>query len=450
MSASEKLIEQRDALVLEASTALAGEATPEANALAESRMAEADALDVRIATAKKVEERTAAIEESRKAAGVSTFATASGVTVGKEPLTYAEHSGQSFARDMIRARGLIGGIQDPESIARLQRHSKEMVEERAISSAAAAGGEFVPPLWLLNDYAEFARAARVGANLVNNLALPAGTDSINIPQITTGTLTALQAGNNQTATTRDMVTASVAATVETVAGYEDVSIQLIEQSPLSGGIDKLVFGDLMADYALQVNTAVVGAGSGTSHTLKGLITLGTDTTNGIPTTWTETTPTATNMVVSIQKALSVVARNRFRAAEAILMNPAMWYWLNSQVDSNGRPLVLPNVSGPYNAQGINGAPATPSGAAGSISGVSVFLDATMPLTYATNQSPILVGKFSDSYLFEGGIKTGVFPDVNSATLGVRFRVYGYVALAHRYAKAVSAITGTGTVAPSGF
>ena len=41
MSASEKLIEQRDALVLEASTALAGEPTEENNALAESRMAEA-------------------------------------------------------------------------------------------------------------------------------------------------------------------------------------------------------------------------------------------------------------------------------------------------------------------------------------------------------------------------------------------------------------------------
>jgi hypothetical protein len=62
----------------------------------------------------------------------------------------------------------------------------------------------------------------------------------------------------------------------------------------------------------------------------------------------------------------------------------------------------------------------------------------------------LVGKFDDSYLFESGVKTRVLPDVLSANLTVRFQVYGYAALLHRFNKSVSAITGTGTIAPSGF
>jgi len=62
----------------------------------------------------------------------------------------------------------------------------------------------------------------------------------------------------------------------------------------------------------------------------------------------------------------------------------------------------------------------------------------------------LVGKFSDSYLFESGVKTRVLNDVLSSSLTVRFQVYGYAALIHRFAKSVSAISGTGAVTPSGY
>ena len=236
--------------------------------------------------------------------------------------------------------------------------------------------------------------------------------------------------------------------------YENVSIQLVEQSPLAGGLDRLVFGDLMADYALQLNTAVVGAGDGTSGTLKGLLTLGTDTTNGFPTTWTESTPTAANGLISIAKAISKVTTNRYKAAEAIVMHPSLWYWFASQVDGNTRPLVVPvtGASQAFNAAGTVTNPGAPAGLVGTIQGVPVFIDATMPKTYgaATNQTPVLIGKFSDSFLFESGQRTRVLPDVLSGNLTVRFQVYGYAALAHRFNKSVSAITGTGTVAPSGY
>jgi HK97 family phage major capsid protein len=208
----------------------------------------------------------------------------------------------------------------------------------------------------------------------------------------------------------------------------------------------------MADYALQLNTAVVGTGDGTSGTLKGLVTLGTDTTNGIPTTWTETTPTAVNGAIAIAKAISKVVTNRYKAAEAIVMHPSMWYWLASQVDGSNRPLVVPvtGASQAFNSAGTITNPGAPAGLVGTIQGVPVFIDATVTKTYATNQSPILVGKFSDSYLFESGVKTRVLPDLLSANLTVRFQVYGYAALAHRYNKAVSAISGTGSVAPTGY
>ena len=447
MTLSTKLKEQRDALVAEVETTLAAEeVTAEALDAASVKQDEIAALDERIATADKVEARTAAIAESRKDSKVATFG---GAVVTREAMTYDKDGRNSFVRDMIGAQLR----NDRTSWERLYRHQQEVaVETRDISRTDGAGGDFVPPIYLINEYAEFARAARVTADLVTNMALPAGTDSINIPQITTGTLAAFQSADNTATTTRDMVSSTVTAPVRTISGYENVSIQLVEQSPLAGGLDRLVFGDLMADYALQLNTAVVGTGDGTSGTLKGLITLGVDTTNGIPTTWTETTPSAVNGLIAIAKGISKVTTNRFKAAEAIVMHPSMWYWFASQVDGSNRPLVVPvtGASQAFNAAGTVTNPGAPAGLVGTIQGVPVFIDATLPKTYATNQSPILVGKFSDSYLFESGVKTRVLPDVLSSNLTVRFQVYGYAALAHRFNKSVSAISGTGTVAPSGY
>ena len=447
MSLASKLKEQRDGLVAEVETTLAAEdVTAEALDAASATQEAISALDERIATAEKVEARTAALSESRKESGVKTFG---GAVVTREAMTYDKDGRNSFVRDMIGAQLR----NDRSSWERLNRHQQEVaVESRDISRTDGSGGDFVPPIYLINEYAEFARAARVTADLVTNMALPAGTDSINIPQITTGTLAAFQGADNTATTTRDMVSSTVTAPVRTISGYENVSIQLVEQSPLAGGLDRLVFGDLMADYALQLNTAVVGAGDGTSGTLKGLITLGSDSTNGIPTTWTETTPSAVNGLIAIAKGISKVTTNRFKAAEAIVMHPSMWYWFASQVDGSNRPLVVPvtGASQAFNAAGTVTNPGAPAGLVGTIQGVPVFIDATLPKTYATNQSPILVGKFSDSYLFESGVKTRVLPDVLSSNLTVRFQVYGYAALAHRFNKSVSAISGSGTVAPSGY
>ena len=230
----------------------------------------------------------------------------------------------------------------------------------------------MPPLYLTNDYAEFARAARVTADLFTNMALPAGTDSINIPAITTGTLAAFQSSDNSATTTRDMVSSTVTAPVRTVSGYENVSIQLVEQSPLAGGLDRLVFGDLMADYSLAVNTAVVSSNDGTSGTIQGLISK-YDVSTSIPVTWTETTPTAVNGLAAIAKGISKVVTNRYKDVEGIIMHPSTWYWLMSQVDGSSRPLVVPAAAGPFNANGVVANPGAAKGLVGTIHGVPCCL-----------------------------------------------------------------------------
>ena len=448
MSMLDSLRESRATAAADAAALLAGEVTTEALDAAEARHAEIKDLDSKIETAEALEARTAELKEVRAAANVPTFGPA---VVTREAMTYDKGSNNSFYRDMINANVR----NDSDAWARLARHQSEVaVETRDTTRVDGSGGDFVPPLYLINEFAEFARAASVTRNLATAMALPAGTDSINIPAITTGTRTGFQAADASSTyaptSPRDLTTATVTAPVRTISGFLNVSIQLLEQSPIAAGLDRLVFGDLIADQALQLNTAIAGNGDGTSGGLRGYTNLGTDSTNGVVTTWTEATPSVTGFIGALSKAISGVVTNRYRDVTGIVMSPSTWYWLTAQVDGQSRPIIVPTAAGPFNAQGINAMPGGAAGLAGAIMGVPVYLDATLKNAVGTNQSPILVGKFDDSYLFSGGTKTRVLPDVLSASLSVRLQSYEYVAFAHRFNKAVTAITGTGTVTPSGY
>src|SRR5439155_8461080 len=72
------------------------------------------------------------------------------VAVGQEPLTYERHNrnGNYYLRDLFYA-----GKGDMAAQERLQRHRREvLVEQRTdLSSTAGQGGEFEPPIWLMNE-----------------------------------------------------------------------------------------------------------------------------------------------------------------------------------------------------------------------------------------------------------------------------------------------------------
>lgn len=432
----EALREQRAAKAAEAADLLAGEATEDALAAVEARHAEIEKIDADIVKVEAAEARTAAIAEARAEAKVPAFG---GAHVVSEPMTYSERGERSFVRDLINAQTR----NDQSAWAALNRHMDEVrVESRDISRTDGAGGEFVPPLWLVNDYAMTLRPGRVTADLLNKQALPAGTDSINIPRITTGTDVAVQNGDNSATTTQDMVTTSVSAPVRTISGYENVSIQLVEQSPLAGGLDRMIFSDLIAAYDYKLNLQVLN-GVGTAGELAGLIP-----NAGTSVTYTAGTPTAAGYQTAFAQAFSQVAKARFEGASAVVLHPSIWYGLVGLSDTAGRPVVVPSQSGPFNAVGVNGAPGAAQGPVGTILGVPAYLDAAVPTV--SSAKPALVAKFDDAILMESGVRTRVLPDVLSANLTVRFQLYAYCALANRYPAGFATIAGTGFNPQTGF
>ena len=434
MSMLDALREQRSALAAEVDALLEGDASAEAVDAVEDREGQIKALDERIAKIESAQQRSAEIAESRAAAGIGH------AKVVSEPQTYAEHGTRSFVRDLVNAQLR----NDQGAWSALNRHMQEVaVESRDISRTDGAGGEFVPPLWLVDLYAGTLRAGRTTADLLTSLALPAGTDSINIPRITTGTDVGIQTADNAATTTQDMVTTSVSAPVRTISGYENVSIQLVEQSPLAGGLDRMIFADLMQAYDTKLNVQVIN-GVGTAGELTGLLN-----TSGIGTvTYTAGTPTAAGFGTAFAQALSNVAKSRYSGAEAYVLHPSIWYGLVGLSDSNGRPIVVPNSNGPFNAVAVNGVPGASQGPVGNILGVPAYLDPGIPTVSSAN--PVLAAKFSDTILMESGMRTRVLPDVLSANLTVRFQLYAYCAMAARYPAGIVKMVGTGFNPQSGY
>jgi HK97 family phage major capsid protein len=365
-----------------------------------------------------------------------------GLTVTEPQVYRSGTGGQSYFRDLYQARRKGDG----DAIDRLRRNDRMVAETRAISTTAGAGGEFVPPLWLEDQFVALARAGRVTADLCVQGEVPPGTNSINIPKVLTGTAAAVQATQNSAVQNTDMTTTSISSPVITIAGGQTMSMQLVEQSPLN--IDDLILGDLAADYAKKADLQVL-SGSGSSGQVTGITTLAG--TNAIA--WTQGTPSlggAGGMYSSLGAAVSAIHTARFLPPTHIVMHPRRWAWAMAQSDTANRPLVVPTVSNPMNAAGVPGA-LSAQGYVGEMLGLPVFTDANLAtnLGAGTNQDVILVARMPDIYLWEGTVRAEAFEQTFANQLSLFVRLYNYVSFqAGRYPTAISTVTGTGAITPA--
>lgn len=448
-----------------------------------------------------------AIEERRQAAARKASPS---VSVTSEPLTYAKDNADktSYFRDLAARyhNSFASQYEDTSgAMERLERHSKEMSVEMPKREAArerraqeqvdraeietrgsiigmtqrgldgspferrtnpnrtdGQGGYFVPPIWLIDEYAPYLRAGRVAADRCRSLELPPGTDSINIPKLSTSTLTGVQTADAAAVTSQDFADTSVSAGVKTIAGQEDVSIQLLEQSP-GQIIDRVVMEDLLADYNKQLDIQVL-QGTGASGQVTGLLPVA-NWSGANTVTWTTTTPAGFAFNQTVGAAVSKIAYNRYNLENvAAMLHPRRWFWFATASDAvggasptNQRPLVNADGFGPFNVAALENDPAPYQGLAGRFPfGVPVYIDGNVPAVATTGGAVSggtadigLVGKWDDFWLFEGALRTRVLPEILSGTLQIRFQVFNYFAFLVRYGQSIAVIQGTGMAAPTG-
>ena len=402
------------------------------------------------AVSKKLKSAHSADELRGRIAKADPTLTGSGNFYTSDSNIYNPESRDSYFYDLYKS-----GTGDSSARERLDRHalqfrdsarSSDVPELRSTSTTAGAGGEFAPPVWLIDKYIAAVRPARATADAVTKLQLPPGQDLINIPKIQTGTQVALQNLNNTGVNILDITTNAVAAPVLTVAGGMIFSLQLFEQSPLAGGIDKIILSDLLADYARQIGTLVIN-GTGLAGQPTGLLTAAGNTI-----TYTDATPAFMGpgkLYAQIGKAIQTIQTTRYLAPTVIVMHPRRWAWCAVQVDSAGRAVILPNDNGPLNASAVQMS-GNAEGYVGKMFGLPVIVDPNIPINTGTgaNQDPIIVMKADDTWLYEGNLNAQVFAETFSNNLSLFARVYAYFALANRLGQSIAVINGTGLVAPT--
>jgi HK97 family phage major capsid protein len=364
------------------------------------------------------------------------------IKIGEEPRTYykgareANGEWRSFFRDMFRAEQ--GNI---EAQTRLARHQRELSAEKRDISTASGGVGLVPAQYLLDELAEFARAGRPFADALGPRPLPDTGMTFNVPRITTGTGTAVQSEAGAVQET-NAVSDYLSFSVNTVAGMQDVSRQLLDRS--DPATDTVIGQDLAADYAKQLDTQLLTQATNGITVLSGV--------NSV--TYTDATPTAGELYAKFADAIQQVWTNRFASPDLIVMHPRRWAFFLGAVDSSNRPLVLPDAAAAnqaFNAM-ATGTTSVPQGLVGQIQGLPVVIDPNVPITLGagTNEDIIVVTRRSDQLLFEVGAPTvAIETGVLSGTLQVRIYAYGYFAFTFaRYAKATSRIAGTGLATPT--
>lgn len=319
----------------------------------------------------------------------------------------------------------------------------------------------MPPLWLVSQFAPYLRPARTFANRVTNRYLPPGIDVINLPKITLGAQVLPQAAQGGAIASRDITTSTISAAVRTLAGQQDISLQLLEQSPLQ--MDGVIFDDLSRDYDLQLDQQIL-YGSGANGQHLGVLNVpgalnNTSITNSnyVSVSSAAFTGVAGSQYYSIVNGVNQIETYRIAPATAIWCHPRRAnYWRVIGVDTQNRPLFVASQYSPFNAQGID-VPNMPEGYAGELAGLPVIKDANMPTNMlgttvgGGSADAICVLKEDDLILWEGTPRFRALPEILSGTLQVRYQMYCYSAfMPNRFAPSISILTGNTGLNTPGF
>lgn len=380
----------------------------------------------------QVEARKASVERYEKVAEARKAAPSlvSDARVVREEPTYRPDApdGRSFFKDLAFRD------KDAEAAKRMMRHEAEF-RTYTDTTTGTSGGGFIPPAYLADLYVQVARAGRPFADVLPSYPLPDTGMVVTIPKEDTGVSVAAQTEGSGVSTT--VVTSSqLSVYVRTIAGGQDVTLQLLERS--NPAFDQLIFSDLALAHASELDRELIrGAAASKEHVgIRNVSSINTST-------YTDGSPTAAELLPKIYDAIQLILSNRFLPPTHIVMHPRRAAWMASGLSST---FPLFQQGGLFQAAGTQD-----GGVTGTIAGLPVVLDANIGTTYGTgtNEDEIYVVRAADMPLMEGPIRTRVMEQVLSGDLAVRLQLFNYSAFAsERYAKSIAKISGTGLVTPS--
>jgi HK97 family phage major capsid protein len=333
---------------------------------------------------------------------------------------YTDRRSHSYVRDLISS---VTPAVDPAGNGRERLGG---LESRDVSGLTS-GTSFEFPMFLLDLYA---RVSRPNAPLYALLGkTPLTGPIVKTPKITAGNTAAVQSADNVTISTTEWTDEYISVSPKTYAAASYVSDQALSLSPVE--LDGLIFADLFAALAVQLETAVLyDAGFG-------LDTLAVSSGTVFSTGSSDTA----DVLAAFGRALNVIATTRYNTSNVVaLTHPSVILHQTSHTDTTGRPIYLGDHS--FNPAGIPGSVDTLGqriAPAVTIQGVPVYSDANITVSGGT--APIYFLKADDSFVSEFGPASLASPHTAALQISWLLRSHVILGVTHRYPEAIVKVTG---------
>lgn len=316
-----------------------------------------------------------------------------------------------------------------------ENRSRELVsalESRAMDTTGASGGSFVTPQYLVSDYAPYRQFGRVFINDANMQSLPDYGMTVYLPAVQNAAGVGSQ-NQNSGVTETDPTAGYLSSNLTTEAGQVTISQQLLDRAGPGVEFDKIVFDQLQRAYNFAINAAVLVAATANSGVV-------TDASTG---------STGADIMQDVYSDLAQAQMQMETSAGVVMsptnfyMNSTQWAWLQSQLDSNGRALIVPSYAGPFNAvaAALAGKDITaPEGQTGyEMQSLPVSKDNGIAASGSNAQ--LVVAHMPEVWVWEGDLIPRTIPQTFAQNLSILLQVYAYWTCIVRYPKAVQVISG---------
>jgi chorismate mutase len=337
------------------------------------------------------------------------------------------------------------GIEDKSSLE--ARATAIGTDGGASATAPGEGSAFVTPVFDVGKYAPWREYGRAFADACAKEQLPPYGMYVYIPHVTGGAEVTGVTESSGSTTIADLAPTAgyLSGALKTFAGQVVVSQQLLDRAGPNFAFDRLIFDQMMRNYALNFDTYVleVALTEAKVNNWKGnagtFVFLEKEKAGGFY-----------GQVAKAKADVRTTAGTVLNPTH-LFVRPTRWEYLAAFAGSEFRPLIAPNYAGPFNSAASGSADGDEGieGATGyKLAGLPVFTDQNIPDQGTTTNDQALVGCLDETWVFEGAITPRTIPQTKANTLQVILQQYSYATVIKRYAESVVAINGEGMKAVS--
>lgn len=325
------------------------------------------------------------------------------------------------------------------------------VEMRALTTgggatASAAGGgaaAFVTPIFTEGDYVPFREFGRAFADETTQRPLPPYGMTIYMPIVTSGEVVSTAYAEGTGVTDTEAAQGFITAGLTIIAGQATTSQAVLDRTGPNFEYDVVIWDQLERDYAPKWDIYVITAALASALTQTYNGTFKVAATSGVGGLYGQ---------VALAKATMRTTEGTVLNPNRVFMDPIRWEAVAAWGDAQGRPIVVPNYAGAFNAAAAGSADgdAGIEGPTGyRFAGLPAFTDHNLPTTGGTaNQDQVIVCDSTQTWSYEGAPVHRVLPQTQGGNLNVIFQQYSYGAVLQRYVDAVVKIAGTALVPPN--